>query len=139
MTSIAPKTILIIDDEQAHLLMSRRALRPLAETVQLLTASSLAEARAYLKKDIPTPDLFLVDLNLNNESGLDFFKLRSELGLPQQQPVIMVSTSSLEADIFRCYANGANCYIIKSANLNEYGRNLLAAVQFFLGAKRLEK
>ena len=126
------RKILLIDDDPAHALMSKRALRPLAEALSVSSVTSLKEAELLLQNAAEAPDLFLVDLNLNNESGLGIFSLRLKLALPNDAPVLILSTSPTLEDMQRSYTAGANCYLIKDNDLARYSQDLLAAVRYFL-------
>src|SRR5438552_3415230 len=64
-------------------------------------------------------DLVLLDLNLPHVSGfevLDFLKTNPGL---KNLPVVILSGSSSEQDISRCYASGANSYICKPTGIDQ--------------------
>jgi CheY-like chemotaxis protein len=61
----------------------------------------------------PSPSLILLDLNLCGQHGCDFLKrLRADARF-STIPVVIFTTSDAAADIERCYANGANSYVVK--------------------------
>jgi CheY-like chemotaxis protein len=123
--------ILLIEDDPAHLLMTRRALRELGPAASVSSASSLGEAAALLSKESLGFNLLLVDLNLNNECGLDVFKILRAAPRLSGVPVLILSTSPTLEDMQRSYAAGANCYLIKLDDLAQFQRDLLAAIRFF--------
>lgn len=65
------------------------------------------------EKDSPTPGVILLDLNMPKKSGreaLEEIKSHPEL---KRIPVVVLTTSKAEEDIFRSYDIGANSYITK--------------------------
>jgi len=73
----------------------------------------------------PRPGIILLDLNLPGTDGhevLSVVKSNAEL---KKIPVIILTTSSAEQDIDRCYAAGASSYICKPVGLE----NFMQAIQ----------
>jgi CheY-like chemotaxis protein len=59
------------------------------------------------------PSLILLDLNLRGQDGCDFLKrLRSDPRFATI-PIIIFTTSDDQTDLARCYASGANGYVVK--------------------------
>jgi DNA-binding NarL/FixJ family response regulator len=128
--------VLIIDDDPAHRIMIKRALQALPAITEIELASSISTA---LKKITPqnTYNLIMVDLNLNNESGLDLVSvLRADFSLTEL-PILVISTSQLTSDIYGSYQAGANCYLLKESDPAIFHEHLIAAARFFLGLATL--
>jgi len=65
------------------------------------------------------PALILLDLNLRGRDGCDFLKrLRSDARFTAI-PVVIFTTSDDQQDLGRCYASGANGYVVKPGTFNE--------------------
>ncbi|RYG31869.1 response regulator [bacterium] len=67
----------------------------------------------YAGQDIPRPGLILLDLNMPRMDGreaLSRIKADPEL---RRIPVVVLTTSKAEEDVFRSYDLGANSYITK--------------------------
>ncbi|MDO8355047.1 MAG: response regulator [Nitrospirota bacterium] len=65
------------------------------------------------------PALILLDLNLRGQDGCDFLKrLRSDPRFTAL-PVVIFTTSDDPIDIARCYASGANGYVVKPGTFAE--------------------
>ena len=65
------------------------------------------------------PSLILLDLNLGGQDGCDFLKrLRSDARFTAI-PVVIFTTSDDQQDLGRCYASGANGYVVKPGTFNE--------------------
>lgn len=65
------------------------------------------------------PALILLDLNLRGQDGCDFLKrLRSDARFTTI-PIVIFTTSDDQNDLARCYAVGANGYVVKLGTFNE--------------------
>jgi CheY-like chemotaxis protein len=65
------------------------------------------------------PSLILLDLQLRGQNGCDFLKrLRSDARFAAI-PVVVFTTSDDQTDLARCYANGANGYVVKPGTFDE--------------------
>ena len=65
------------------------------------------------------PSLILLDLNLRGQDGCDFLKrLRSDPRFATI-PTIIFTTSDDQHDLARCYASGANGYVVKPGTFAE--------------------
>ncbi len=65
------------------------------------------------------PSLILLDLHLRGENGCDFLKrLRADARFAAI-PVVIFSTSDDQQDVARCYAGGANGYVVKPGTFAE--------------------
>jgi len=66
-----------------------------------------------------SPSLILLDLNLRGQDGCDFLKrLRSDPRFAAI-PIVIFTTSDDQQDLARCYASGANGYVIKPGTFAE--------------------
>jgi CheY-like chemotaxis protein len=79
----------------------------------------------------------LLDLNLPKKNGfevLEFIKQDTKL---KHIPVIILSTSSAERDINKCYENHANCYIIKPVDIESLITVISKIENFWLSIVKL--
>lgn len=129
-----PVEILIVEDNPGDLLLMTEALKEIRLRYRLNCATDGEAAMAYLTgkngfAGSPVPDLIVLDLNLPKKDGREVLreiKANKDLKLI---PVIVLTTSSDEADIRMCYDLHANCYVSKPADLD----------QFFVFIKALER
>jgi CheY-like chemotaxis protein len=116
-----PITILLTDDDEEDLQMTLEALRESRLGNDLRTTRDGEELMDYLfhrgryadPSDSPTPGLILLDLNMPKKDGreaLAEIKANPEL---RKIPVIVLTTSKAEEDIFRSYDLGVNSFITK--------------------------
>ena len=65
------------------------------------------------------PSLILLDLKLGRQNGCDFLKrLRADARFAAI-PVVVFTTSDDQTDLTRCYASGANGYVMKPGTFDE--------------------
>ena len=65
------------------------------------------------------PSLILLDLHLHGQDGCDFLKqLRADTRFAAI-PVVIFTTSDDPADLARCYASGANGYVVKPGTFEQ--------------------
>ena len=71
-------------------------------------------------KNDPAPSLVLLDLNLPKVHGKDVLRRLKESDEFKHVPVVVLSTSSVQADIDETYGIGASGFITKPANFEGY-------------------
>jgi two-component system, chemotaxis family, response regulator Rcp1 len=78
----------------------------------------------------PRPDLILLDLNLPRKDGREVLsELKSDPDL-RTIPVVVLTTSKDDSDIFQAYQLQANCYIAKPVDFEQFV-NVLRAIEHF--------
>jgi CheY-like chemotaxis protein len=119
--------ILLVEDEENDILFVRHATEKSNANHTLNAVHDGKEAIRYLRGEglyadrqkFPSPNVVLTDLKMPGMNGFDLLKwLRSH---PECSviPVIVYSTSRLEADVREAYRLGANSFIYKPTDLNE--------------------
>ncbi len=68
----------------------------------------------------PRPDLILLDLNLPGTDGREVLEEIKKDPKLKTIPVIVLTTSSDDKDIEKCYQAGANSYITKPVDLHGF-------------------
>jgi CheY-like chemotaxis protein len=116
-----PITILLVDDDEEDLLMTEQALQESRLGNDLRSARDGEELMDYLLRrgpysdpsDSPLPGLILLDLNMPKKDGRE--ALAEIKGNPalRKIPVIVLTTSKAEEDIFRTYDLGVSSFITK--------------------------
>lgn len=114
-------TILIADDDEDDCMLAREALAETRLPTDLHFVQDGEELMNYLyqrgkyavQNDSPRPGLILLDLNMPKKDGRE--ALREIKTDPQlrQIPVVVLTTSKSEEDIYRSYELGANSFISK--------------------------
>ena len=68
----------------------------------------------------PKPGLVLLDLNLPGTDGREVLRILKLDPVLRKIPVIVLTTSSADQDIQRCYDDGANSYVQKPVDLQGF-------------------
>jgi CheY-like chemotaxis protein len=116
--------ILLADDDDDDCMLTREALAESRLLSELYVVRDGEELLDYLyhrgkyanPNSFPRPGLILLDLNMPKKDGRE--ALREIKNDPQlrQIPVIILTTSKAEEDIYHTYDLGANSFIIKPMN-----------------------
>ena len=94
-----PARVLLVEDNEADVRLTREALREAGEDVRLSAVGDGEQALAYLRREegfaeAPRPDLVLLDLNLPRKNGLEVLdEMRADEALAAI-PVIMLTSSA---------------------------------------------
>ncbi len=116
-----PITILMADDDADDRALTKEALEEgrLMNTIRFVEHGE--ELIEYLKRtgryappaDAPRPGLILLDLNMPRKDGRAVLKeIKSDPDL-RTIPVVVLTTSKADEDVYRSYDLGVNSYIVK--------------------------
>ncbi len=121
MNSTRTITILMADDDADDRLLTKDALEESRVVNDLRFVENGQELMDYLKhrgkfsdpEACPRPGLILLDLNMPKKDGRAALEeIKSDPDL-RRIPIIIMTTSQAEEDIFRSYDLGANSFITK--------------------------
>jgi two-component system, chemotaxis family, response regulator Rcp1 len=137
MLTDANKTIFLIEDNRADIRLIQEALKSTAAQCQVVVARDGMEAMAYLRRDegytdAIRPDLILLDLNLPKKDGREVLAEIKSTPALMDIPVVVLTTSRNEEDIFNSYDLHVNCYISKSRNLSQLLKIVRGIEEFWL-------
>ena len=130
-----PIKILLVEDNPGDIRLVREALKSGVGNT-LNTVSDGVEAIAFLRRqgryaDAPCPDLILLDLNLPKKGGHEVLaEIKSDEHL-KAIPVVILTISQAEKDILKAYNLHANCYMIKSVDVNKFFDDIMKAIEYF--------
>ncbi len=115
-----PITILMADDDADDRLLTQRALaagRVLNELRFVEDGEELMDylhqRGAYTNENAPRPGLILLDLNMPRKDGREALQEIKQHPALHRIPVVVMTTSKEEEDIFRSYDLGANSFVTK--------------------------
>jgi two-component system, chemotaxis family, response regulator Rcp1 len=141
-TATTHKTIFLVEDNKADVRLIQEALKTSSLPHQVVTVRDGVEAMAYLHQqgeytDAPHPDLILLDLNLPRKDGREVLaEIKSDPQL-KRIPIVILTTSKNEDDIFHSYDLHANCYITKSRNLSQLFQIIKGIEEFWFSTATL--
>jgi two-component system response regulator len=122
------KIILLVEDNPDDVKLTERALNKAHVLNKLVVAKDGAEALDYLfgtgnwaDRDLSTmPQVVLLDLKLPKIDGLEVLRRIRADRHTKLLPVVILTSSKEEKDIISRYAMGANSYIRKPVNFNQF-------------------
>ena len=133
------KLILLIEDNPSDEKLTLRAMGKSGVATDIEVVRDGAEALDYLFRTGPhaqresrTPDLILLDLKLPRIDGLEVLRrLRSDQRT-KLLPVVVLTASNEDQDVTRCYTLGANAYVRKPVDFNQFSEAARALGVFWL-------
>jgi CheY-like chemotaxis protein len=134
--------ILLIDDSEADAKLFEDALKQAAPRVKLYWVASAKEGLEYLHQEnrfenLGSVSLIICDLNLTGMSGFEFIAQAKGDRASASTPLVVYSGSTSHQDIYRCYALGANSYIVKPMTTEMMVQQLKAIVHYWLEVVKL--
>jgi two-component system response regulator len=118
--------IMLIEDNPRDEALTLRALRKNNIANDVVVAHDGAEALTYLFEKGPDggakvmPQLILLDLKMPKVGGLEVLeKIRQDPGT-RRLPVVVFTSSSEEEDLIKSYNLGANSYIRKPVDFEQF-------------------
>lgn len=134
--------ILLVEDNPADILLTEEAFSEADFPHRLHVARDGIEALAFLRREgayagVPAPDVVLMDLNMPRMSGLEALDILKEDETLRRIPVIVLTTSRAESDIWRSYNLHANAYIPKPVTISEFVGVIKSFESFWFGAAAL--
>jgi two-component system, response regulator len=125
---MASKTILLVEDNADDEALTFRALLKNNIGNQLIVVRDGAEALDYLfatgqysGRDVNlTPHVVLLDLNLPKVHGLEVLRQLRANERTKLLPVVILTSSNEEQDRLRGYERGANSYVRKPVDFNQF-------------------
>lgn len=118
---MAAQLIVLVEDNPDDQALTLRALKKQNIANEIVVVNDGVEALDFLlAPDNPIPHLVLLDLKLPKLDGLQVLqRLRSE---PRTRllPVVVLTSSDEEKDVIEGYRLGANSYIRKPVDFNQF-------------------
>lgn len=134
--------ILLVEDNPGDVRLTQEALKDGKILNNLNVVSDGVEAMAFLHRegkfaDAPRPELILLDLNLPKKDGREVLaEIKSQPNL-KRIPVVILTSSAAEQDIFKSYNLHANCYVTKPVDLDQFIHVVKSIEQFWLTVVKL--
>ena len=122
-----PTQILLVEDSPDDVELILRALRAHNLTNLVKVMSDGAEALDYLRPDDPDhvppdglPRLILLDLKLPRVGGVEVLRQLKASARTRTIPVVVLTSSREESDLVASYEYGANSYIVKPMDFEQF-------------------
>lgn len=119
----APLEILVVDDNEDDVLLLQESFRDLSSVNLMHAVHDGEQALAFLRREgefsaAQRPGLVLLDINMPKKNG---FEVLAEMkGDPALRaiPVVMLTTSSRDADVLNAYTGGACSFVTKPVSFD---------------------
>jgi len=124
-STVSRADVLLVEDSAAEARLAAEAIHEADFAVELHVATDGCQAMEFLRRqgpyrDAPRPRLVLLDLNLPRKDGREVLRDMKEDEALRNIPVVILTTSQAESDIWRAYELYANCYIQKPLELDGF-------------------
>ncbi len=139
-----PVEILLVEDNPGDARLAIEVLKEAKVRNALHWVKDGVEALAFLRRekpyaDVPRPDVILLDLNLPRKDGREVLaEIKKDDGL-MRIPVVVLTISKDEEDIFRTYNLHANCYVTKPLDLDQFVKVVRSIEDFWLTIVKLPR
>jgi two-component system, chemotaxis family, response regulator Rcp1 len=127
-----PIRLLVVESNPADAYLTLEALKQVAPVEYVTAIDDGPSALAYLRHGgALSPDVVFLDLNLTPMSGFEVLtEIRSTPSLAFI-PIVILSGSRNAGDVRKAYQLGANCYVTKPTNLDEFLKSIKACYEFW--------
>ena len=141
--STAP--IMLIEDDLDHAELIMRTVAECTMPDQVIHFHDGHSALDYLFRrnqfadliSMPHPQLILLDVNLPGMHGIDILRTIKKSDELRMMPVVMLTTSATEQDIWRAYRYHANSYIVKPVGCDEFKELMHTLCAYWLGSNKI--
>jgi len=125
--------ILYVDDSEDDIIMAKRAFRKSNLKNNIVTLTDGQECLDYLfgegeyeNQQHDMPEVILLDLNMPRLDGFQTLEQLRANDKTSQLPVVVLTTSDSNDDISRSYELGANSYITKSIQTEDFCQAIIS-------------
>jgi len=137
-----PVEILLVEDNPGDVRLTQEALKESKICNHLSVVTDGVEAVEYLRQEgrfaqAVRPDLILLDLNLPRKNGREVLAEIKEDQDLRRIPVVILTISQDEEDVFKAYNLHANCYVNKPLDLNRFLKVVQSIEDFWLTIVKL--
>jgi two-component system, chemotaxis family, response regulator Rcp1 len=134
--------ILIVEDNPGDIRLISEVLNENKIFSSVYTVNDGVDAMDYLNsrgrfKTATKPDLIILDLNLPRKDGREVLaEIKSDARF-KFIPVVVMTISQSEEDIFKSYNLHANCYVTKPIDLNQFIKVIKSIEEFWFSIVKL--
>lgn len=132
--------LLMVDDGPDDRELARMGVEASGIKVDLTMLCSGEEALDYLRchgayaerNQREIPDVVFLDINLGAMTGFDVLHEIRKDAFWRWVPVVILSTSTEESDIRLAYREGANSYLVKGRNEDDFKKHATTILTYWL-------
>jgi chemotaxis family two-component system response regulator Rcp1 len=132
------RTILLVEDSLPDVELTLEALAGAKVAHEVTVVRDGAAALERLRNDTQAlPGLVILDLNLPRVNGHEVLAAMRDDDTLRRIPVAVLTTSASDADVEKTYDLGANCFLTKPVDVDEFVSTVQSLDDFWLGLVRL--
>jgi two-component system response regulator len=136
--------ILLVEDRPQDVRLTQRAIKKAGYAVDVDVAENGREALDRLNKvsgyeNAQTPDLVLLDWMMPLVNGQEVLREMKQTPHLKRIPVLVLTTSRSEGDVYDAYGEGCNAYLTKPVNPEQFQQQIEALGLFWLEKALLHK
>ena len=132
--------VLLIEDNDSDALLIIRALQKNPQAPKFLRLKDGSEALDFIfstgkytdRKHEPFPKFILLDLKMQKVGGLGMLKKIKSDEKTKLIPVIVLTSSKESADVILSYKEGANSYVFKTIEYEEFYNKLNEVINYWM-------
>jgi CheY-like chemotaxis protein len=132
------RIILLAEDDPGDVELTLAALAAyrLADDVMVVgdgeqALDYLYRRRAFAQRPEPNPILVLLDLKMPKVNGLEVLRTIKADATLKHIPVVLLSSSREASDVAQCYEHGANAYVVKPVQFDEFMKAVQSLSEFW--------
>ena len=130
---MATKKIILAEDNPADVQLTKMAFEEVAPGLEVVHVADGQELVDYVSTAALTDiALILLDLNMPRMGGIDVLRRFYQDEEFKKLPVVVFSSSASQDDVSTCYDLGANAYVCKPIDINDFN-NIIRAIASFWG------
>ena len=137
-----PIEILLIEDDPGDVELTTESLEDSKLKINMNVVDDGVKALDYLHHqgeyvDATKPDLIFLDLNMPKKDGREVLsEIKHDEDL-KTIPVVVLTTSEAEEDVYKSYGLGANCYVTKPVGLDQFTKVIHSIEHFWFTIVKL--
>lgn len=144
LTKRSAYDVLLVEDDPGDAGLAREALREGKFTCRIHHADGGDAALDFMRRrgayvEAPRPDLVLLDLNMPGITGWDVLQEMRGDPLLTHLPVVVLTTSDYPADVNRAYSLGANSFVTKPVDFDDFVAAMRGIEEFWFGLAKLPR
>lgn len=137
-----PSPVLLVEDDPDHALLISRTLSEVCLCAPMIAetgeaALDLIDRANDQPGSASMPRLVVLDLRLPDMSGLDVLREIRARPTLRTMPVVILSAEQSDAVVTRCLEAGANAFVTKAVNFDQFRKSIHRLAVFWGGECRI--
>lgn len=123
--------VVMIDDNPLDCLLLGESLSKYSNVIEFNQIIDSNTGSSFVAEYLDSIDLLILDINMPGKTGLELLAQIRKIKTKRRLPVIIFSSSTLKEEVLLAYENGANAYIHKPLEHEDFESIANGIVQFW--------